>query len=216
MSTIQSLTEESTDTGIDTLGEETPQMTRAPEKIPHTKQSVPEKVPPAQEPNKPPEEIPHLPEEIPHPPEEKPPSEKCISEKEPQPTKRVPDQKSPPEIRKESCEKRFGVFYLVSTILSPPLKAKHVKECLKQYQKTVDKAMKKSPDSSQHYRKAQLVCSPGGIIIMDDQTQTPQAFYERATISGVQSHPDGKCAFAFMTVVSGNTKHKCHLFLQDK
>jgi hypothetical protein len=73
----------------------------------------------------------------------------------------------------------------------------------------VDKAMKKSPDSGQHYRKAQLVCSPGGIIIMDDQTQTPQAFYERATISG-------KCAFAFMTVVSGNTKHKCHLFLQDK
>jgi hypothetical protein len=230
MSTIQSFTEEGHDTGIDTFEEETPETTRAPEQT-----SVPEKVPqPQEKPNQPQKEVPQPPGNVPQPPEKipQPPEkisqpEKYITEEKPQPVKYTPDEKPrpvkcardekpKPEIRKESSEKRFSVFYLVSTIVSPPLKTKHVKECLKQYQKTVDKAMKKSTDNGQHYKKAQLVFSPRGVMITDEQTQTPQAFYERATISGVQSHPDGKCAFAFTTVVSGNTKHKCHLFLQDK
>ena len=223
MSTIQSFTEEGHDTGIDTFEEETPETTRAPEET-----KVPEKVPqPPGNVPQPPEKIPQLPEKVPQPPEKIPQPKKCTTEEKPQPAKYTSDEKPrpvkcardekpKPEIRKESSEKRFSVFYLVSTIVSPPLKTKHVKECLKQYQKTVDKAMKKSTDSGQHYKKAQLVFSPRGVMIKDEQTQTPQAFYERATISGVQSHPDGKCAFAFTTVVSGNTKHKCHLFLQDK
>jgi hypothetical protein len=207
MSTIQSFTEEN-DTGIDTLGEETASETRETEEKPQTTQSVPDKVP------RPPDRA-NQPPEVPKVPEEKPHSEKCTSEEKPQPAKYAPDEKRQPEIPKESSEKRFNVFYLVSTIVSPPLKPKHVKECLKQYQKSVDKAMKKSADNGQHYKKAQLVLSPRGVMIMDEQTHTPQAYYERAAISGVQSHPDGKCAFAFTTVVSGNTKHKCHLFLQD-
>lgn len=207
MSTIQSFTEEN-DTGIDTLGEETASETRETEEKPQTTQSVPDKVP------RPPERA-NQPPEVPKVPEEKTHSEKCTSEEKPQPAKYAPDEKRQPEIPKESSEKRFNVFYLVSTIVSPPLKPKHVKECLKQYQKSVDKAMKKSADNGQHYKKAQLVLSPRGVMIMDEQTHTPQAYYERAAISGVQSHPDGKCAFAFTTVVSGNTKHKCHLFLQD-
>ncbi len=225
MSTIQSFTEEGHDTGIDTFEEETPETTRAPEET-----KVPENVPSQNHPGK---SSPTTGKNSPTTGKSSPNTgknpqpEKCTTEEKPQPVKYTSDEKPRPvkgardekpkhEIRKESSEKRFSVFYLVSTIVSPPLKTKHVKECLKQYQKTVDKAMKKSTDSSQHYKKAQLVFSPRGVMITDEQTQTPQAFYERATISGVQSHPDGKCAFAFTTVVSGNTKHKCHLFLQDK
>ena len=114
---------------------------------------------------------------------------------------------------------RFNVFYCISTIVSPPLKQKHIKNCLKQYQKSVDKEMKKSTVSTQlvqHYKKVQLVINENGITIIDDVSKTPQAFFERATLSGVQAQPEGKFAFAFTTVVSGNTKHKCHLFLQDK
>ncbi|XP_028398504.1 uncharacterized protein LOC114522083 [Dendronephthya gigantea] len=234
MTTIQSFTEE--DTGIDTLGEETTD-TCSPEEKPETK-SVPKEVTqPAEKINQPQEKVTQTqekvtqlqekvtqqPEKVTQPQEEvtKPPG-KVPEERLPQPPvekpcieKRTPEEKSRSENSKESSEKRFSILYLISTIVSPPLKPKHVKECLKQFQKSVDKAMKKSTNNGQHYRKAQLVFSPNGVMIVDNQTQAAQAFYERATISGVQSHPDGKCAFAFTTVVSGNTKHKCHLFLQD-
>lgn len=219
MSTIQSFAEEDNDTGFETLGEETPAK-QVPEEKRQTAQSEPEKVPQPQE------KVSQASTDLPVPPKETPPSEKRvpketppaenrIPEEKPQPAKCVPQVKQEAKTPKESSEKRFNVLYLISTIVSPPLKPKHVKECLKQYQKSVDKAMKKSPGNAQHYKKAQLVLSPRGVMMVDDKTQTPQAFYESATISGVQSHPDGKCAFAFTTVVSGNTKHKCHLFLQD-
>ena len=214
MSTIQSFAEEDNDTGFETLGEETSSKP-VPEEKPQKPQSEPEKVPQSQE------KVSQPSTNLPVPPEETPSSEKRITEEKhrpeekPQPAKCVPQVKQEVKTLKESSEKRFNVLYLISTIVSPPLKSKHVKECLKQYQKSVDKAMKKSPGKAQHYNKAQLVLSPRGVMMVDNKTQTPQAFYESATISGVQSHPDGKCAFAFTTVVSGNTKHKCHLFLQD-
>ena len=219
MSTIQSFHEEDTDTGIETLGEEPPEVgalgerrttrdardevPQPPAIIPPSPDNVP--LPPGKV-SEPPERVSQSSNDRVLPPDEAPTSEDCRSEERTL-NERVPE---------ESTEKQFTVFYLISTILSPPLKAKHVKECLKQFQKSVDKAMKKSGNNSQHYKKAQLVFSPKGVMIVDEQTQSPQAFYERATISAVQSHPDGKCAFAFTTVVSGNTKHKCHLFLQDQ
>lgn len=211
MSTIQSFAEEDNDTGFETLGEENPAKP-VPEEKPTTIQSESEKVPQPQE------KVSQASHNLPTPPEETPNSEKQptpIREEKPQTAKCVPEEKQEVKTPKKGLEKRFNVFYLISTIVSPPLKAKHVKECLKQYQKSVDKAIKKCPGNVQHYKKAQLVLSPRGVMMLDGKTQTPQAFYESAIISGVQSHPDGKCAFAFTTLVSGNTKHKCHLFLQD-
>ena len=226
MTTIQSFAEE--DTGIDTLSEQTTD-TCLPEEKPEPKSMLEkvnqplEKITQPQEKVTQPLEVTTKPEEIVRPPDKvtKPP-ENVPHERVPRRPgemphieKRTPERKSRSEVSKESLEKRFSILYLISTIVNPPLKPKHVKECLKQFQKSVDKAMKKSTNNGQHYRKAQLVFSPKGVMIVDGQTQAAQAFYERAIISGVQSHPDGKCAFAFTTVVSGNTKHKCHLFLQD-
>lgn len=114
-----------------------------------------------------------------------------------------------------TLERTFSVQYLISTIVSSPLKSKHVKECLKQYQKSIDKATKKSADHTRHNKKAQLIISPRGVTIVDDKIRTSQAFYEHSLISGVQTHPNAKCAFAFTTVVSGSSKQKCHLFLED-
>ena len=74
----------------------------------------------------------------------------------------------------------------------------------------------KKTNNSHHYEKVQLVVNQDGVMIVDDPAKPPQAFFESATLSAVQEHPDGKCAFALSTIVSGNTKHKCHLFLQDK
>ena len=71
------------------------------------------------------------------------------------------------EASPKPTEHRFNVFYLCSTIASPPLKPKHVKECLRQYQKAVDKNMKKT-NSSQQYDKVQLVVNQDGVMIVDD------------------------------------------------
>lgn len=233
MSTIQSFSEEDHDTGIDTLGEETSCETEAKPHAISTKRHdtiTTQDAISTQEDKQTPEGKPTfnvLPHSENHPPEEtlvcvrssseqKNQSDKHPAEEKPHSQKTTAEEKNQPEIAPESLEKRFNVLYLVSTIISPPLKPKHVKECLKQYQKNVDKAMKKSTANIQHYQKALLILNARGLMIMDEQSQTPQAFYERETISGVQSHPAGKCAFGITTRVSGNTKHKCHLFIQDK
>lgn len=117
---------------------------------------------------------------------------------------------------REPGDYHFSVEYLCSTVINPPLRSKHLRECVKQFQKQQAKAHKRygvTPSSS----NVTLTVEADGIRMVDPQRQDKSGhmFFPFTTVNSIKSHPENPEYFAFSTAVSGDTKHKCHLFLQD-
>ena len=115
----------------------------------------------------------------------------------------------------ERQEHKFIVSYLCSAVVSPPLKSKHVGNCLKQYQREVGKKLK----SAGQIGKVLLLhlITDEGITMAD--IQNPDAFrrnFPITTIDAFVMHPDNPDCFAFSTAVAGDGQRKYHVFYKAK
>lgn len=116
----------------------------------------------------------------------------------------------------EEKEYNFDVTYLCSTVINPPLRPKHLRECVKQYQKQQTKALKKlGVDPS---KKVSLSVSIDGVKMTNERAQQgeQEMFFPISSVSHVMAHPENPEYFAFALMVTGDSKHKCHLFQQTK
>ena len=108
---------------------------------------------------------------------------------------------------------RFVISYLCSAVVKPPLKAKHVEKCLKQYQKEVGKKQKITDLSSLGNKLLLQIVTDEGITMAD--IRNPNAFrrhFPISTIDGFITHPENPDCFAFSTTVPGDEQHKYHVF----
>lgn len=116
----------------------------------------------------------------------------------------------------EEKDYNFDVTYLCSTVVNPPLRPKHLRECVKQYQKQQAKALKKfGVDPS---KEVELSLSLDGVKMTNSCAAKgeQEMFFPFSSVSHVMSHPESPEYFAFALVVTGDSKHKCHLFKQTK
>lgn len=114
----------------------------------------------------------------------------------------------------EEKEYSFEVTYLCSTVINPPLRPKHLRECVKQFQKQQAKALKKfGVDPS---NEVSLMVSIDGVKMTNPCAAKgeQEMFFPFCSVSHVMSHPECPEYFAFALTVTGDSKHKCHLFQQ--
>ena len=104
---------------------------------------------------------------------------------------------------------------LFRSVVNPPLRPKHLRECVKQYQKQQAKFLKKFGHEQPSNEVALLVCIDG-VEMKDSQKGGQGMFFPLSSVSNVMAHPETPEYFAFATVVTGDSKHKCHLFQQTK
>lgn len=112
---------------------------------------------------------------------------------------------------------RFVISYLCSAVVKPPLKAKHVEKCLKQYQKEVGKKQKITDLSSLGNKLLLHIVTDEGITMAD--IRNPNAFrrhFPISTIDGFITHPENPDCFAFSTTVPGDEQHKYHMFYKAR
>ena len=112
---------------------------------------------------------------------------------------------------------RFVISYLCSAVVKPPLKAKHVEKCLKQYQKEVGKKQKITDLSSLGNKLLLQIVTDEGITMAD--IRNPNAFrrhFPISTIDGFITHPENPDCFAFSTTVPGDEQHKYHVFYKAR
>ena len=109
----------------------------------------------------------------------------------------------------------FNVTYLCSTVVNPPLRPKHLRECVKQYQKQQAKSLKKF-GKEQPSSEVVLSVSVDGVQMMNSRAQKEEQgmFFPFDSVSNAMAHPEIPEYFAFATIVTGDSKHKCHLFRQ--
>lgn len=121
------------------------------------------------------------------------------------------------EVVEEEKIYNFVVTYLCSTVVNPPLRPKHLRECVKQYQKQQAKFLKKF-GHEQPSNEVNLSVCIDGVEMKDsrDQKADQGMFFPFSSVSNVMAHPETPEYFAFATVVTGDSKHKCHLFQQTK
>ena len=119
------------------------------------------------------------------------------------------------EIVEEKKDYTFSATYLCSTVINPPLRAKHVRDCVKQYQKQQLKSLKRF-GAEQPSSDVILRLSLDGVSMTNSRTQSGGngMFFPFSSVNHVMAHPENPEYFAFATVVSGDSKHKCHLFRQ--
>ncbi|XP_068682779.1 uncharacterized protein [Montipora foliosa] len=116
----------------------------------------------------------------------------------------------------EEKEYNFDVTYLCSTVINPPLRPKHLRECVKQYQKQHAKAFKKFGVNPA--KEVSLFVSIDGVKMTNKNAQKgeQEMFFPFSSVNHVMAHPENPEYFAFALVVTGDSKHKCHLFQQTK
>lgn len=117
------------------------------------------------------------------------------------------------EVVAEEKVYNYNVTYLCSTVVNPPLRPKHLRECVKQYQKQQAKSLKKF---GKEQPSSDVVLS----LSLDGVKMTYQGeqgmFFPFSSVSNAMAHPESPEYFAFATVVTGDSKHKCHLFRQTQ
>ena len=119
----------------------------------------------------------------------------------------------PAEILEEKVY-NFEATYLCSTVVNPPLRPKHVRDCVKQHQKQASKLLKRL-GVTQTTNDVKMDVGADGVSMYDKlRPDSGQRFFPFSDISLIKSHQDYPEFFAFSTVVTGDTKHKCHLFKQ--
>lgn len=121
------------------------------------------------------------------------------------------------EIVPEEKVYEYEVTYLCSTVVNPPLRPKHLRECVKQYQKQQAKSLKKF-GKEQPTSEVKLSVSIDGVQMMNSSAQKEEQgmFFAFSSVSNAMAHPESPEYFAFATIVTGDSKHKCHLFQQTK
>ncbi|KAK3749510.1 hypothetical protein QZH41_013482 [Actinostola sp. cb2023] len=120
-----------------------------------------------------------------------------------------------PEIVEEK-EFTFRTAYLCSTVINPPLRPKHVRDSVKQYLKECKK-MEKRTGTPPTMKEIELCITSDGVTMLDPQCRhVGQRFFPFPCISNVRTHKDYPGYFAFSTVVTGDAKHKCHIYKQVK
>lgn len=121
------------------------------------------------------------------------------------------------EIVPEEKEYVFDVTYLCSTVVNPPLRPKHLRECVKQYQKQQAKSVKKF-GKEQPSSEVKLSVSIDGVKMTNSQAHKGEQgmFFPFSSVSNAMAHPESPEYFAFATIVTGDSKHKCHLFWQTQ
>jgi len=121
------------------------------------------------------------------------------------------------EIVPEEKVYNFNVTYLCSTVVNPPLRPKHLRECVKQYQKQQAKSLKKF-GKEQPSSEVVLSVSVDGVQMANSRAQMQEQgmFFPIDSVSNAMAHPEIPEYFAFATIVTGDSKHKCHLFLQTQ
>lgn len=112
----------------------------------------------------------------------------------------------------------FDVAYICSTVVNPPLRPKHVRECYKQFNKEMSKAGKLSHNNGLKTigSAVKLKIDTGNqIAILDPNDEnTVIRNFSVDIFDKCMFHPDANMGcFAFSTTVPENTKHKCHLFV---
>ena len=119
------------------------------------------------------------------------------------------------EILPEEKVYDFNVTYLCSTVVNPPLRPKHLRECVKQYQKQQAKSLKKF-GKEQPSSEVVLSVSVDGVQMTNTgaQKEDQGMFFPFDSVSNAMAHPEIPEFFAFATIVTGDSKHKCHLFRQ--
>lgn len=120
------------------------------------------------------------------------------------------------EIVEEEKDFSCDVTYLCSTVINPPLRPKHLRECVKQYQKQQAKSLKKFGMVTSS-NEVVLNLSLEGVKMTNATEKGGQGmFFSFDSVSHVMAHPENTEYFAFSTIVTGDSKHKCHLFEQTK
>lgn len=121
------------------------------------------------------------------------------------------------EIVEEEKVYNFDVTYLCSTVVNPPLRPKHLRECVKQYQKQQAKLLKKF-GQEQPSNQVTLSVSIDGVEMKNSRGQKGDQgmFFPFRSVSNAMAHPETPEYFAFATIVTGDSKHKCHLFHQTQ
>lgn len=121
------------------------------------------------------------------------------------------------EIVPEEKDYEFDVTYLCSTVVNPPLRPKHLRECVKQYQKQQAKSLKKF-GKEQPSSEVKLSVSIDGVRMTNSQAPKGEQgmFFPFSSVSNAMAHPESPEYFAFATIVTGDSKHKCHLFRQTQ
>ena len=111
----------------------------------------------------------------------------------------------------------FDVTYLCSTVVNPPLRPKHLRECVKQYQKQQAKSLKKF-GKEQPSSEVKLSVSIDGVQMTNSRAPKGEQgmFFPISSVSNAIAHPEIPEYFAFATIVTGDSKHKCHLFRQTQ
>ncbi|XP_032232507.2 uncharacterized protein LOC116615017 [Nematostella vectensis] len=139
-------------------------------------------------------------------------SSSSTSSIEPEVTEEKPAE-LPEEIEEqEEREYSFQVAYLCSTVTNPPLRPKHVRDCVKQYQKELGKVAKHT-GVTPPLKEVTLHLNNDGVTMIDPkQPSVCPRFFPFPCISEIKGHKDFPEYFAFSTVVSGDSKHKCHVF----
>ncbi|XP_012562494.1 uncharacterized protein LOC101237664 [Hydra vulgaris] len=112
-------------------------------------------------------------------------------------------------------EYKFQVKYICSTIITPPLKSKHIRKCYKQFLKEMAKGGKLVSNTK---------CIGGSLvgleinlkgITMTDPNQNNYTIrtFSFESLENIVTHPDGLECFGFSTSdPSQKCKHKMHLF----
>ena len=109
---------------------------------------------------------------------------------------------------------RYNVKYTCSTVITPPLIEKRVKEIFRQFTKEVSK--NRNPHDNNSIGKnidLQIVISEGVFMLDRNKPNTIERQFSVDSIDRFMKHPDGIGFFAFSVKIPDNTKHKCHLFL---
>ena len=120
------------------------------------------------------------------------------------------------EIVEEEMDYSCNATYLCSTVINPPLRPKHLRECVKQYQKQQTKSLKKF-GMAKSSNEVVLNLTLEGVKMTNVTERGGQGmFFPIDSVSHVMAHPENAEYFAFSTIVTGDSKHKCHLFEQTK
>lgn len=103
-----------------------------------------------------------------------------------------------------------NVFYICSSVITPPLKEKRVKEIYRQYKKEVERNGK--PEAIGKSIDLKIVTKEGVFLIDRNKPNSIERQYTMSSIDKFMKHPDETGFFAFSVKIQDNTKHNCHLF----
>lgn len=116
-------------------------------------------------------------------------------------------------------EFHFKVSYVCSTMVNPPLKQKHVKECYKQYCKEMNRVGKLNGNNTKvngNLVNLQIVTDFGVSMLDPHQPDVVVRHFPIQDFGFYQQHSEDISCFAFSTSLLGNSKHRCHLFCATK